>query len=824
MEPSVLKGAIAPTQKGRLSSHVVLYTFPVVHVPPRSEEAAERMNAVSRTEQFGEWLRGQRKASGLTQEELAERSGVSVRAIANLERGRTRKPYPRSLRSLVGALDLPGDVSKTLIRRYRLYDRESAGPHGEAGGGPARDGAVRDLAGMVPRQLPAVAGPFIGRASELAALDSLLEEVIGQQAGSAGVISAIGGTAGVGKTALALHWAHRVAARFPDGQLYANLHGYDPAGVPATAGEAIRGFLHALEPDHARIPLAVDEQAALYRSLLAGRRMLVLLDNAVDAAQVRPLLPGAPGCLVLVTSRSQLSGLVALNGARVLYLDVLSSAEARSLLTSRLGLRRTSAEPEAVEELSRSCARLPLALCIAAARAGALPGVPLAAVAAELRDSSDPLDALSGDEPAADVRAVFSWSYNSLDSQVSRVFRLMSLHPGPEIGVAVTASLAGTRVAAASAALRDLVQAGLVSECASGRYALHDLLRAYSAGKARIADSAQERRFALHRMLDHYLQTARAADAALYPAIWSIEFGQPLDATVPEEFASPDLAFSWFEAERPVLLKLIDDAHAHGFGSYSWRLAWVIRRFLYGGGYPHDLVKAQHTALAAVHRSGGRDGLAHTHLTLGRACTYVGEYEEADKCLKQALAIFREDGHHVGEAYANLALGFLMEIQHQYLGALPFAQRAIDLSGEFPADPHMRPVRANALNNSGWLHACAGEFREAQARSEQALELYRQAGNAEGAGIALDSLGYVCTRLGEHDRAIEYFRESLDLLSLHGNRYKTAEALEHLAQTYRAAGDIPAAKETLRRALAIYEGLNHPRAAMIRAEVAELGA
>jgi transcriptional regulator with XRE-family HTH domain/tetratricopeptide (TPR) repeat protein len=780
------------------------------------------MNAASGSEQLGDWLRRQRKASGLTQEELAERSGVSARAIANLERARTRKPYPNSLRSLVRALDLPEDVSAALIRRYRLDDSEPVGPHSEAGSGPAREGAIHDFAGPVPRQLPAAPGPFIGRVSELAELDRLLDEMMGQEAGSV-VISAIRGTAGVGKTALALHWAHRVAARFPGGQLYANLHGYDPSGVPATTGETIRGFLHSLEPDHARIPLSVDEQAGLYRSLLAGKRMLVLLDNAIDAAQVRPLLPGAPGCLVLVTSRSQLSGLVALNGARVLNLDLLTSAEALSLLTSRLGTGRTSVEPGSVEDLSRSCARLPLALCIAAARAGALPGVSLAAIAAELRDSRDPLDALSAGEPAADVRAVFSWSYKSLGSQASRVFRLLSLHPGPEIDRVVTASLAGASVAAASAALGDLVQAGLVTECVPGRYALHDLLRAYSVGEARIADSQEERRSALRRMLDHYLQTARAADATLYPAIWSIEFDQPLDATVPGEFASHEQAFSWFKAERPVLLKLIDDAHASGFGSYSWKLAWVIRRFLYAGGYPHDLLKAQNTALAAVHRSGSRDGLAHTHLTLGRACTYVGEYEEADKNLKQAIAIFREDGHHVGEAYANLALGYLMEIQHQYLAGLPFAQRAIDLSEEFPADPHMRAVRANATNNSGWLHACAGEFREAQARSEQALALYREAGNAEGAATALDSLGYVCTRIGEHARAIEYFGESLQLLSVHGNRYKAAEALEHLAETHQAAGDIPAAQETLRQALAIYEGLNHPRAAMIRADIGDLG-
>ena len=360
----------------------------------------------------GEWLRQQRVAAGLTQEDLAERSGVSVRAIADLERGRTRKPYPSSVRALARALGLPDVAGTELVARYRAErDGHAGGPEGAGSANPllARTGQPPDAdaepAVTVPRQLPTRVPHFAGRAGELALLDGVLDEAASSSAaGTTGVvISAIGGTAGVGKTALALHWAHRVASRFPDGQLYANLRGFDTGNEgPADPAGVLRGFLDALGVHPERRPADAEGLAGLYRSVLAGRRMLVLLDNAADAAQVRPLLPASPACLVIVTSRRDLAALAAREGARLLQLDVLSELEANELLVTRLGQERAAAEPWAVTELAILCARLPLALSVVVARAAAAPNLPLSSLAAELTELGGRLDALDVGDPAAE--------------------------------------------------------------------------------------------------------------------------------------------------------------------------------------------------------------------------------------------------------------------------------------------------------------------------------------------------------------------------------------------------------------------------------------
>jgi tetratricopeptide (TPR) repeat protein/transcriptional regulator with XRE-family HTH domain len=783
-------------------------------------------------ERLGDWLRRQRKAAGLTQEELAERSGVSVRTVANLERGRTRQPYPSSVRSLARALGLPDAMSAELIRRYRLDDigHTTAGsehdPASPAIGSPILQHEPAAAGpGMVPRQLPPVTGPFVGRASALAALGSFLDDPgDGGKTGlgRAVIVSAIAGTAGVGKTSLSLYWAHRVANRFPDGQLYANLRGYDPSGGPASAAEIIRGFLHALQVDYPRIPAAVDEQAGLYRSLLAGKRMLVVLDNARDAAQVRPLLPGSPSCLVLVTSRSQLSGLVAVDGARLLTLDVLTEQEARDLLAVRLGAARAAAEPGAVGELTRLCVRLPLALCIMAARAALLPQAPLSGLVTELQEALDPLDALDAGEPIADLRTVFSWSYDNLTSQASGMFRLLSQHPGPDIGLPAAASLAGIPAAAARIALRDLTRAGLITERAAGRYEFHDLLRAYALNRSQLTDAPEDRQRALGRVLEYYLHTARAADTVLYPARWSVTFEDPLPGTSPEVFSGKEQARAWFDTERPALLKLLAQAERSGFDHYCWRLAWLFRTHLYARGYLHDLAATQRAALAAACRAGDREGQALVHLGIGRACTYLADYREAGGHLDQALAIFREIGHQVGEANTNIVLGYAMECQHRYRESLAFIQRAIDLTEASPDDLNMRFARMTALSNSGWVHAHVGSFPEARARSEEAIALCRQAGDPEGEAIALDNLGFVYSRLGEPVKAIACFRGSLDLLSGQGNPHSTAEILAHLAHAYQAAGDLPQARRTRDRAMGIIDELHLPEDAALRAKLRDL--
>src|SRR5215470_13301295 len=409
-------------------------------------------------------------------------------------------------------------------------------PHGEASG--------------VTSPAPAVAG-FAGRVAELAALTSRLDE----SAGASGtvVISAVDGMGGIGKTALAVCWAHQVAHRFPDGQLYVNLRGFDPAGPPMAPAEAVRAFLDAFAVPPERIPVGLEAQSSLYRSVLAGRRVLVVLDNARDAAQVRPLLPGSPGCFVLVTSRTRLTSLIAAEGARPLTVDLLSDTEARELLSQRLGPDQVAAEPGAVEEIIGLCARLPLALSVVAARAATHPGFALAVLAEELSRTRGGLQAFEGGEVNDDVRAVLSWSYQRLDTEHARLFRLLGLHPGPDITAAAAASLAGADPARTQRALKELARCHLVAEQVPGRFGFHDLLRAYATELVHAEDTDVEHSGARRRMLDHYLHSANAANLLLKPRGEPIVLAAPVPGVVAEELADHAAALAWFEAEHAVL-------------------------------------------------------------------------------------------------------------------------------------------------------------------------------------------------------------------------------------------------------------------------------
>ena len=392
-----------------------------------------------------------------------------------------------------------------------------AGP-AAAGAGPSRPGragaapAGQDT--VVPRQLPAGVAHFAGRTAQLAELQAWRHEAA--SAGGAAKVLVIGGTAGAGKTALAVHWAHHSAEEFPDGQLYVNLRGFDPSGTPVAPGDALRWFLGAFGVSEEQIPDSVDAQAALYRSVLAGKQVLVILDNARDAAQVRPLLPGSQTCLAVVTSRARLPGLAATEGARLVQLDVLTADEAHELLASRLG-ERARAEADAAQQLTEACSRLPLALSIVAARVAARPYLPLADLARELADAQGRLEALDAGDPVASIRAVFSWSCEQLSAPAARMFRLLGLHGGPDVTVAAAASLAGVNRGEAAAAVAELADTHLIAEHAPGRYAVHDLLRAYAAYLARTTDSEADRREAVHRVLDHYLHTASAGSQVLNP-------------------------------------------------------------------------------------------------------------------------------------------------------------------------------------------------------------------------------------------------------------------------------------------------------------------
>jgi transcriptional regulator with XRE-family HTH domain len=491
-------------------------------------------------------LARRRKALGLTQEALASLLDVEPSTVVRWERGET-EPLPQIRPKLAETLRVSAERLDNLLAGTGL--------------------SVPELA-AVPHQLPAAVVGFTGRVAELEALTELLHDAAA--APGTVVISAIGGTAGVGKTALALHWAHQVAGRFPDGQLYVNLRGFDPSGAPAAPEAAIRGFLDALSVPPERIPASAEAQAGLYRSLLSGKRILIVLDNARDEQQVRPLLPASRAGLVIVTSRNQLAGLAAADGARLLSLDVLTRGEALQLLTARLEPGRAAAEPGAVAEIAGLCACLPLALAVAAARAAARPGFLLAPLAEELRDSANRLDALDADDPAASVRAVFSWSYQQLSDASARMFRLLGLHPGPDISVPAAASLAGSADADVRRLLRRLARAHLIAEHVPGRYAFHDLLRAYAAEQAHQTGSQAERDAAVGRVLDHYLHTAARAAFLLDPSKEPVALTPPQPGATAGQPADYAQALAWFEAERQVLLAAITLAARSGFDAHAW--------------------------------------------------------------------------------------------------------------------------------------------------------------------------------------------------------------------------------------------------------------
>ena len=671
--------------------------------------------------------------------------------------------------------------------------------------------AAAAAAAPVPRQLPAPPRHFSGRRDEQKALTELLDETTGVIA-TATVVSVISGTAGIGKTALALHWAHEVAARFPDGQLYANLRGFDPAGMPVAPAEVVRAFLAALGTPPGQIPADQQAQAGLYRTLLAGLRVLVIADNARTAGQVRPLLPASPGCLVIITSRSPLTGLVATDGASPLGLDLLSPADARELLTRRLGPERMASDPAAAHSLIEACARLPLALSIAAARAATRPALPLGTLAAELGDTRGRLDALQTGDEASDVRTVFSWSYRDLSPAASRMFRLLGLHPGPDITAPAAASLAAAPLAEAVAATRELSRSQLIAEPRPGRFALHDLLRAYAAELARAHEPGIERAAAVTRMLDHYLHTGHAAAVRFNPARRPLTLPAAAPGTVAEPVPDQRAAERWFEAERPVLLTLVRYAAQHGADRHAWPLAWAVADFLQQRGPWPEWAAAAQIALTAADRLGDPEARARTRHYLGYARARLADYPEAHRHFDTALRLFGELGDQANQAHVHLTVAITLEMQGRPGDALGRARQALE---EYRSAGY-RAGEANALNAVGWYLTQTGEHEQAVPYCRQAIDLHRELGNRHGEAATWDSLAHVHQYLGEHGRAIECYRAALELRPGPTDRYNQAGTLTRLGDTYQAAGQPEAAREAWQRALDILEDLHHPGAGPLR--------
>ncbi|GAA0642061.1 XRE family transcriptional regulator [Kutzneria viridogrisea] len=621
----------------------------------------------------------------------------------------------------------------------------------------------------VPCQLPPELPDFTGRASDLAALDALPAD-----RGTV-LITAIHGMGGVGKTALAVHWAHRVRDRFPDGQLHVNLRGYDP-GQPARPDEVLDGFLRALGVPAEQIPAGLDARTAQFRALCQGRRLLVLLDNANNAEQVRPLLPGSPGCLVLVTSRDSLHGLATTEGAGRLAVDLLPEAEALALVRGIIGERRAEAEPAAVAEIVRLCAGLPLALRIVAHRVGG----PLAVVAEELADERERLDALSaGSDERSAVRAVFSWSYRALSAEQAAAFDLLGLVPAPEVSVHAMAALANTSVARARRTLTALAEAHLVDQVAPDRYGCHDLLRSY----ARELAAERDHDAAPHRLLGFALHTASAADHLLFPAAnaWSSDGAPPPAHPLP--LADHAAALAWFTAERPLLIALV--RQVTGMDRAVWQLtaamwSYFKRQMVFDAVW----VEVFELGLAAARRCGDRLGQAHLHNCLADAYRMARRAEDAAAAANRALALCRDLGDRNGEAAALNNLGTSSRDAGEHEQALEHYRRALRLR-ERTKDRYRQAI---TLNNLGSTCITLRRYDLALEYLTEALALRERLDDPNGLSVSLNNLGNLHRYERRYEQAIDYYRRVLALRVELGDTFGLALTTNCLGMTYASMG------------------------------------
>ncbi|GLY51255.1 BTAD domain-containing putative transcriptional regulator [Lentzea sp. NBRC 102530] len=727
---------------------------------------------------YRESLHAERLAAELDRNDAALARGRHTELLPSLRLRADELPHDERLAAqLMLALHRTGNDAEALrhyeVVRCRLADELGADPSK-----PLQDLHQRILAGSEeerpsgPRQLPAPHPWFTGRAGELAAL------------GPSGtvVITAIGGSGGMGKTALALHWAHRHLGEFPDGQLYVNLRGFDPSAPPTAPETVLREFLEALGEE--TVPAGLDARAARFRSVAAGRRLLVVLDNARSTEQVVPLLPGSDAT-VLVTSRLKLAGLVAAHGARSVSLDVLHPAEAHEFLVARLGAARVTAEPAVVTDLVTWCGGLPLALSIVAARAAMEPDFPLAAFAEELRDQ--PLDALDAGEIGTNLRAVFSWSVAALSDEAARAFGLLGTVRTADVSLAATAALLDRPASRTRMLVRELENAHLVQQHVPGRYRMHDLVRLYAADLP--ADAGT-------RLADFYAATTRAAALALEP-----------HKVLPEHESDHALAFggnaaamAWFDAEHACLLT----EQRHALERKEFDVAWLIGRALNNyhlrRGRTHDDTEAWLVALSAAEALGDSLKQGTAHMCLGANYVEVGQSPLGHSHFERSLEMFEETDDHEAHGGAHRAIAWAAEFEGDLEKAL--AHSLAGLEKFRLVDKEIRV--AESLNEVGWRYACLGRYAEARTFCEDAMRLNRRLGHAEGSAATLDSLAHIAHHDGRHADAVAHYREAVALYRELDNSAELATVLEHLGDVHAAAGEAEQARETWDQALELY--------------------
>jgi DNA-binding SARP family transcriptional activator/tetratricopeptide (TPR) repeat protein len=724
-------------------------------------------------------LHAERVAAELDRNDVALADGRHVELLPSLRQAADDRPHDERLAAqLMEALHRSGNDAEAL-RHYETVRRGLADELGADPSKPLQEVHQRILVGEPmpgrhgPRQLPAPQPWFTGRAEELAALDP---------SGTV-VITAIGGTGGIGKTALALHWAHQHAGEFPDGQLYVNLRGFDPSAEPTPPENALREFLEALGEQ--TIPAGLDARAARYRGLLAGKRMLVVLDNARSTEQVVPLLPGSDAT-VLVTSRLKLAGLVATHGARSVSLDVLHAADARAFLEARLGASRVAAEPSVVADLVSWCGGLPLALSIVAARAAMEPDFPLAAFAEELREQ--PLDALDTGEIGTNLRAVFSWSVAALSDEAARSFGLLGTVGTADVSLAAVAALLDRPVARTRMVVRELENAHLVQQHVPGRYRMHDLVGLYAADLE--ADAGT-------RLADFYAATARAAAMALEPhkVLPEHESGHVLT------FADNAAAMAWFDAEHACLMTEQRQALRRGAFDVAWLLGRTLNNYHLRRGRTLDDVEAWLGALRAAEALGDETKQATAHMCLGADYVELGESSLGHRHFELSLELFAQTDDHAAHGAAHRAMAWAAEFEGDLERSLEHSLAGLE---KFRATGS--EIReAESLNEVGWRYACLGRYAEARTYCEEAMLLNNKLGHSEGAAATLDSLAHIARHDGRHADAVAHYREAVALYRELDHSAEEATVLAHLGDALSAAGSEAEAREQWARALEMYE-------------------
>jgi DNA-binding SARP family transcriptional activator len=710
--------------------------------------------------------------------------------------------YDRTRKRLVSELGVdPGAELQAVHRQIVRGELPPATPPPPVAHDDAREhGGPR----LVPAELPPAVPGFRGRAAEIGRLDALAARTGPGQDLRTVVISALDGVAGVGKTALAVHWAHRMRASFPDGQLHVNLRGFDPDQEPLRPRDALGQLLRSLGLTPQEIPAEEDEQARRYRSLLAGRRVLVVLDNAASAQQVRPLLPGDPSCLVLVTSRKRLEGLVAHEGAQPLTLDTLAPADALALLVAVVGEQRVCAEPDAAAELTRRCGYLPLALRVAAARLACEPGLRIADLAARLAEGSRLAVLELEDDERSAVRAAFELSYRALPTPARKLFRRLGLIPGPDFGPGAAAAVSQVCDQDARGLLDALVTAHLIEPDGTGRYRLHDLLREYAHERARQEDGADQRAQAVERLFGWYLSAADAAGCILYPQIPRL----PREAAPGRSVSLADAAeaIDWLEAERANLLAAIDHAARHGPRPVSWYLADTLLGYFWLCLPRNTWQVVAQTALEAAVECGDLMGEAAMCYSMGYALWEVGDLGQAARRHRRALELHQRLDWPPGEAAALSGLGFvewdgarLQEALGHFTGALRIVREA----GQSDAE-------ALALIGVGLVCRDLGRLEEATGHLESALRIRRQA-HVRYEANNLDKLGLVYWECGRLHDAQAVFAEAL-MISEEGDYRKCdAMTLVVIGRIHHDLGRFPEALDLGRRALGLAEDTGNLR-------------